>query len=57
MKVGNIVLCVPQTGVEKSAQSARGQIVWVHPKGRFAMVEFKNGLRECFQPIDMQIVS
>lgn len=27
-----------------------GQVVWVHPKRRFAVLAFGGGVRECFYP-------
>lgn len=27
-----------------------GKVVWVHPVGRFAVLEFAGGIRECFFP-------
>lgn len=27
-----------------------GTVTWVHPKGRFAVLEFACGVRECFYP-------
>lgn len=27
-----------------------GRVIWVHPKGRFAVLAFAGGVRECFYP-------
>ena len=27
-----------------------GRVVWAHPKGRFAVLAFAGGVRECFYP-------
>lgn len=35
----------------------KGKCVWVHPEGRFALLEFRCGgsvLRECFRPEELQ---
>lgn len=32
----------------KEAQLMRGRVVYIHPAGRFHVVEFEKGIRECF---------
>ena len=32
----------------KNARTMRGTVVWVHPAGRFHVVEFEKGVRESF---------
>ena len=35
----------------KNAQTMRGTVVWVHPAGRFHVVEFEKGVRESFMGV------
>ena len=56
MKVGKTYRAVPVfTYGNDSAlhgQAMRGTCVWVHPKGRFAVLEFRfrsGAVRECFR--------
>lgn len=51
--VGDSVLRQPITFTDsvtdsKVARLMRGTVVWVHPKGRFHVVEFSRGVRESF---------
>ena len=41
----------PATGDAKNAQTMRGAVVWVHPAGRFHVVEFEKGVRESFMGV------
>lgn len=61
VKVGDRVsrVCVTLTGQDgmDAARSARmtGRVVWVHPKGRYHVVEFALGggtVRECFMGVE-----
>lgn len=36
----------------KNARTMRGTVVWVHPAGRFHVVEFERGIRESFAGVD-----
>lgn len=51
VEVGDIVVRRPvsfSNSDSKNAQLMRGTVVWVHPKGRFHVVEFDKGIRESF---------
>ena len=39
-----------EAGVRKNAWKEKDTVVWIHPLGRFAVVEYDNGLREAFEP-------
>ena len=56
VSVGDKVLRTPRTfskpgrktdGYERTQM--KGTVVYVHPKGRFHLVEFAEGLKECFR--------
>lgn len=32
-----------------------GKCVWIHPKRRFCILRFDDGLKECFQPFDLGV--
>lgn len=52
--VGDIVMRRPISFSDtdsKNAQLMRGVVVWVHPKGRFHVVEFGKGVRESFSGV------
>lgn len=51
VRVGDNVYRQPisfSDGNDKNARTMRGTVVWVHPTGRFHVVEFENGVRESF---------
>lgn len=51
VKVGDRVVRRPSSfsdSMEKSAGPMRGKVVYVHPRGRFHVVEFDRGIREAF---------
>ena len=51
LRVGDTVVRCPVTfggGEGKAAKLMRGTVVYVHPKGRFHVVEFARGIRESF---------
>lgn len=61
LKVGDRVsrVCVTLTGQDgfNAKESARlmGRVVWIHPQGRFHVVEFQLGggiVRECFLGVE-----
>ena len=39
-----------KTGTKKG----RGECIWIHPRGRFAVLRFADGTRECFRPEEMK---
>lgn len=48
VQVGDIVIRKPITFADKDSKNAapmRGRVVWVHPLGRFHVVEFGEGRR------------
>lgn len=52
--IGDIVMRKPisfSEGDAKNASLMRGKVVWIHPKGRFHVVEFENGIRESFHGV------
>lgn len=56
VQVGDIVTRRPITlaGVDVTARSMQGRVVWVHPLGRFHVVEFgkgKQAVRESFMGV------
>lgn len=65
MHEGQKAVCAPVTICEVDDKCRRvqkiltGKITYVHPKGRFALVEFKSKggtLRECFHPNEMRLI-
>lgn len=53
VRVGGIVTREPVTFLDKK-RSMRGRVVWIHPAGRFHVVEFGEGehtVRECFMGV------
>ena len=51
VQVGDVVYRKPVSFSDsdaKNAQTMRGAVVWVHPAGRFHVVEFEKGVRESF---------
>lgn len=58
VKVGDVVMRRPISFSDtdsKNAQLMRGVVVWVHPKGRFHVVEFGEGrkaVRESFSGVN-----
>ena len=51
VKIGDKVARRPVSfsdSAEKGAKTLRGTVVYVHPKGRFHVVEFEKGIRESF---------
>lgn len=51
VRVGDVVYRKPASFSDsdaKNAQTMRGTVVWVHPTGRFHVVEFEKGVRESF---------
>lgn len=32
-----------------------GKCVWIHPERRFCVLEFDNGVRECFSPFELGV--
>lgn len=56
VRVGDSVLRQPVTFTDsvtdsKVARVMRGTVVYVHPKGRFHVVEFSRGIRESFMGV------
>lgn len=56
VRVGDSVLRQPVTFTDsvtdsKVARVMRGTVVYVHPKGRFHVVEFSRGVRESFMGV------
>lgn len=64
LKIGQKVTRTPKTiesmgagdkravGCVLSARPTSGIVVYIHPKGRFHVVEFKHGLRETFDGVE-----
>lgn len=53
MEVGEKYRVVPDFITYKDGTAGTrmtGRVIWVHPKGRFAVLEFKSGVREVFTP-------
>lgn len=53
MQIGEEYLVRPEfTFSEKTNQKKAmwGKVIWVHPKGRYAELEFDGGIKECFYP-------
>ena len=53
MEVGERYRVVPEFTAYKDGTAGvrmTGRVVWVHPKGRFAVLAFAGGVRECFYP-------
>lgn len=53
-RVGDVVYRKPISFSDsdaKNAQTMRGTVVWVHPAGRFHVVEFEKGVRESFMGV------
>ena len=54
VQVGDVVYRKPISFSDsdaKNAQTMRGTVVWVHPAGRFHVVEFEKGVRESFMGV------
>lgn len=54
VQVGDVVYRKPISFSDsdaKNAQTMRGTEVWVHPAGRFHVVEFEKGVRESFMGV------
>lgn len=57
VRIGDIVMRKPISFSESDAKNAslmRGKVVWIHPKGRFHVVEFGEGskaIRESFKGV------
>ena len=54
VQVGDVVYRKPISFSDsdaKNAQTMRGTVVWVHPAGRFHVVEFEKGVRERFMGV------
>lgn len=39
---------------ESNTSKLTGRCVYIHPRGRFGMLEFSNGVRECFPADELQ---
>ena len=58
MKIGDRVSIIPswsfgkagKTGLREHPSEEEATVVRIHPLGRFAVVEYDNGLREAFDP-------
>ena len=51
VRIGDVVQRRPVSfsdGDAKNARTMRGTVVYVHPTGRFHVVEFEKGVRESF---------
>lgn len=54
VRVGDVVYRKPISFSDsdaKNAQTMCGTVVWVHPAGRFHVVEFEKGVRESFMGV------
>lgn len=54
IRVGDVVYRKPISFSDsdaKNAQTMCGTVVWVHPTGRFHVVEFEKGVRESFMGV------
>ena len=51
VQVGDVVYRKPISFSDSDAQTMRGTVVWVHPAGRFHVVEFEKGVRESFMGV------
>lgn len=54
VQVGDVVYRKPISFSDsdaKNAQTMCGTVVWVHPAGRFHVVEFEKGVRESFMGV------
>lgn len=55
VRVGDVVCRQPVSFSDSDAKNARmmrGTVVWIHPTGRFHVVEFEKGVRESFMGVD-----
>lgn len=53
MDIGAVYRVRPAFTIYKEAEqprTLRGRVAWVHPKGRYCVLAFKGGIRECFFP-------
>lgn len=46
---------VTATGEQYNKVKTYGKCIWIHPKKRFGVLEFDNGVRECFSPIELGV--
>lgn len=48
---------VTADGDKHNKAKTYGKCVWIHPERRFCVLEFDNGVRECFSPFEFGGVS
>lgn len=51
VQVGDFVSRHPVTFDTRDGRPVHGRVVWVHPAGRFHVVEFEKGVRESFMGV------
>ena len=46
---------VTATGEHHNKVKTYGKCVWIHKERRFCVLEFDNGVRECFSPFELGV--
>lgn len=46
---------VTAVGDQHNKVKTYGKCIWIHPKNRFGVLEFDNGVRECFSPFELGV--
>lgn len=46
---------VTATGEQSNKVETYGKCIWIHPKRRFCVLEFDDGVRECFSPFELGV--
>ena len=46
---------VTADGNKQSKVKTCGKCVWIHPERRFCVLEFDNGVRECFSSFELGV--
>ena len=46
---------VTADGDKHSKVKTYGKCAWIHPERRFCVLEFDNGVRECFSPLELGV--
>lgn len=46
---------VTAVGDQHNKVKTYGKCIWIHPKNRFGVLEFNNGVHECFSPFELGV--
>jgi hypothetical protein len=46
---------VTAVGDQYNKVKTYGKCIWIHPKNRFGVFEFDDGVRECFSPFELGV--